>query len=61
MDFYCPKLRLAIEIDGKTHESQKDYDQFRQSEIKVKCRDVIRVKNDEIFPSPAPDYNVKRN
>src|SRR3989344_715948 len=31
LDFYCPKLRLAIEIDGSQHgrEEGKEYDQER--------------------------------
>jgi very-short-patch-repair endonuclease len=29
VDFYCHELRLAIEIDGKIHKRQKEYDELR--------------------------------
>ncbi len=27
VDFYCKELRLAIEVDGKIHDRQKDHDE----------------------------------
>ena len=27
VDFYCPKLKLVIEIDGTSHEEEKEYDE----------------------------------
>lgn len=62
-DFYCQKLHLAIELDGKIHEDQKEYDQARDyiiNQMKIK---VIRITNDDVlknleyviktyFPSP---------
>ena len=32
-DFYCAKLKLIIEVDGKIHESQKEYDLERDSKL----------------------------
>ncbi len=29
LDFYCHEKLLAIEIDGKIHDSQKEYDRYR--------------------------------
>jgi very-short-patch-repair endonuclease len=29
VDFYCPKLRLVIEIDGTSHDNKKEYDEHR--------------------------------
>jgi very-short-patch-repair endonuclease len=29
VDFYCPRLKLVIEIDGYSHEDKIDYDQKR--------------------------------
>lgn len=28
-DFYCAEKSLVVEIDGKIHEKQKDYDELR--------------------------------
>jgi len=33
VDFYCHELKLAIEIDGKSHEYKYDYDQKPQDKI----------------------------
>lgn len=32
IDFYCPELKLAIELDGSVHDltDQKEYDNYRQ-------------------------------
>ena len=50
MDFYCPELRLCIEVDGAVHDSpeamQNDKDRtlfLNQHRIKV-----IRFRNEEI-------------
>ena len=48
VDFYCKKLRLAIEVDGKIHERQKEYDELRQRLIEEKGIKFIRVTNEEI-------------
>jgi very-short-patch-repair endonuclease len=30
VDFYCPKLKLVIEIDGSSHDGKKEYDEHRE-------------------------------
>ena len=51
LDFYCPKLRLAIEVDGVTHtiEEELEYDKTRQTEIENLGIKFLRFKNEEIF------------
>jgi very-short-patch-repair endonuclease len=46
VDFYCNKLKLILEIDGKIHENQIEYDQERDQKLKEKGLKVIRIKND---------------
>lgn len=46
IDFYCPKLRLAIEIDGPTHELDKD--KYRQITIESLGIKLIRFTNDQV-------------
>lgn len=29
VDFYCPRLKLVIEIDGTSHDDKQDYDRHR--------------------------------
>ncbi len=48
VDFYCHKLRLAIEIDGKIHLKQKEYDASRQRLIEDKEITFIRITNEAI-------------
>lgn len=49
VDFYCSKLKLAIEIDGKIHDFQKEYDEIRQKEIEEKRVSFIRVSAKDVF------------
>ncbi len=41
IDFYCPALKLAVELDGSIHDEpeQKEYDKHRQEYLeKPACR-----------------------
>lgn len=51
VDFYCPSLRLAIEIDGDSHftEQAKIYDKHREEYIKQFNIKFIRFTNDDVF------------
>jgi very-short-patch-repair endonuclease len=50
LDFYCPELKLAIEIDGVSHNSSenKRYDQERQNEIEGLGIAFLRFYNADI-------------
>jgi very-short-patch-repair endonuclease len=48
VDFYCREIHLAIEIDGKVHDKQKDYDMHRQRLIEERGVNFIRITNEEI-------------
>jgi very-short-patch-repair endonuclease len=48
VDFYCPKIKLIIEIDGKTHENKYMYDKKREEEIKSKNYNIIRFRDIDI-------------
>ncbi len=47
-DFYCHEYRIAIEIDGKIHERQKEHDRLRTFVMEQRRVNVIRFKNEEI-------------
>ncbi len=51
LDFYCPELRLAIEVDGPSHESDeaRRYDEKRQAEIERLGIRFLRFTNDEVL------------
>ena len=51
MDFYCPAIRLCIEIDGEVHETTeaKEYDKERTVFLNHYGIKVIRFRNEEIL------------
>jgi len=51
LDFYCPEIKLAIEVGGETHTSKEEieYDRIRQNEVEQFGIKFLRFKNNEIF------------
>lgn len=51
LDFYCPELKLAIEVDGDVHHSNEEmkYDKNRKTEIEFFGIQFLRFDNKEIF------------
>jgi leucyl-tRNA synthetase len=47
-DFYCSEKKLVIELDGKIHDFQKEYDEFRSSILRDLGLKVLRIKNEEL-------------
>ena len=51
VDFYCPKLRLVIEIDGDSHIDTEAYDKRRQQFIEQFNIRFLRFTNSDIYES----------
>ena len=53
LDFYCPSEKLAIEVDGSSHDdySAEIYDKERTGFLNSKGISVIRFENAEVFES----------
>ena len=51
LDFYCPELRLAIEIDGATRDGEENQacDAIRQTEIEACGVVFLRFSNRQIY------------
>ncbi len=51
LDFYCHKVKLAIELDGKYHENEehKEYDRLRTKALKEIEIKELRFKNEEVL------------
>jgi len=47
-DFYCHENRLVVEIDGKSHDHQKEYDELRTYMVNNLSIEVVRFRNEEI-------------
>lgn len=52
-DFYCNKLKLVIEVDGKIHAKKIDYDIERDARLAAKGLKVVRIKNEFVYDSDA--------
>jgi len=51
LDFYCPKLKLAVEIDGSTHSTKEEIskDKKREEFIKKFGIEIKRYLNYDIY------------
>ena len=60
IDFYCPQLKLAIEVDGDTHltEDEIEYDKKRQKHIEGYGIQFLRFTNGDIYN--GMDYVMER-
>ncbi|BAY18291.1 hypothetical protein NIES21_41350 [Anabaenopsis circularis NIES-21] len=47
-DFYCHAARLVIEVDGKIHEQQTEYDTERDKVLLARGLRLLRIKNEEV-------------
>ena len=48
-DFYCPRARLAIEVDGGIHNTRQDQDRRREKMLTDMDITVLRINNDELI------------
>src|SRR5689334_16875248 len=50
VDFYCPALRLALEVDGMIHGSPEQYerDEARTRELRSHGVRVLRIANEDV-------------
>jgi very-short-patch-repair endonuclease len=51
LDFYCPALKLAIELDGGQHtqDERREYDVNRTEYLKVRGIRVVRYWNHDVL------------
>jgi very-short-patch-repair endonuclease len=51
LDFYCPKVKLAVELDGGQHNQSKnrEYDTSRSEYLKAHGIEVIRFWDNEVL------------
>ena len=54
IDFYCSEIKLAVELDGASHNSteQKEYDIKRQNKLEAFGIKFERISDDELFGNP---------
>ena len=51
LDFYCPRLKLTIEIDGDSHfvAGAEEYDNARQEHIEAYGIQFLRFTNSDVY------------
>jgi very-short-patch-repair endonuclease len=52
-DFYCPALRLVIEVDGDVHDAQRERDAQRTAHLGRLGVTVFRIPNARVFSDLA--------
>jgi very-short-patch-repair endonuclease len=61
IDFYCAELMLAVEIDGDSHDEQREYDELRTERLKDFGITVIRYANTDILHNLNGVYQDLKN
>ncbi len=63
IDFYCSELKLAVEIDGESHDlpEQKEYDAKRQKYLENYEIKFVRITNDELLGNPNKAFEKIEN
>jgi very-short-patch-repair endonuclease len=49
VDFFCPELKLIIEIDGNSHYHKPDYDAFRQRQLEELGFLIVRFSEGDVL------------
>ena len=52
LDFYCDAARLAIELDGTSHDLSGERDESRNAELLRLGIAVVRIANDDLMKDP---------
>jgi very-short-patch-repair endonuclease len=66
VDFYCPKLKLVIEIDGTSHDGKQEYDEHRDKilesyDLKIlHYNDLIILSNFHLIEKDFKEQILKR-
>ncbi len=49
LDFYCPRKKLCVELDGTSHDGMEIMDQARTEALATLKIPVIRFRNEEVL------------
>ncbi len=53
LDFYCPQLKLAIELDGQQHSQPSEYESIRWLALRKLGIEVVRIENAQLIRDPV--------
>ena len=49
LDFYCHEAKLVVELDGRSHDAQMDYDAARTAWLESQGYRVVRFMNVQVM------------
>ena len=49
LDFYCPSIKLVIEVDGESHANKQEYDEIRTSNLEAHGYCILGFKNEDVM------------
>jgi very-short-patch-repair endonuclease len=52
-DFAAIDAKLIVEVDGRSHDAQQDYDAARDAALKTAGWRVLRVRDDDVLGDPG--------
>ena len=52
LDFYCPELRLCVELDGSSHDYKYEHDEERTAFLRQQGIRVLRYRNEQVYCNP---------
>ena len=61
VDFFCPKFKLAIEIDGISHLNKANYDKKRQADLEIIGIKVLKFTDEEVNKNIETVLEVIKN
>ena len=61
LDFYCPKLKLWIELDWSIHDNREEYDNIRTEFLNNCSVDILRFSNENIIDNLENTLNTLKN
>ncbi len=53
VDFYCPELKLVIEVDGGVHRLRETEDAARDERLRAAGFEVARIGNEALLNNPG--------
>ncbi len=53
LDFYCPARKLAVELDGSSHDNRAEGDAARTAQLSAYGYRVLRFQNEEVLTDLA--------
>jgi very-short-patch-repair endonuclease len=48
IDFFCPEIKLCVELDGGIHDARQEQDAARTAQLQARGLGVIRLRNEEV-------------